>query len=146
MQIMKAGIMEAADIFVINKADKGGADTVAMGIELMLNMRTYHTSEWKPCIVVTEAVAGKGADELVDVILRHKEFLVSSGEFVKRRRERAKEELIVAIESFVKQYFFEGINQGTLDNLVDNIAERKTDPHSAAIKIIDQFSKQYNFE
>ena len=59
MQMMKAGILEAADIFVVNKADKDGADSVALGIELMLGMRTYHKNEWEPSIVLTEAISGK---------------------------------------------------------------------------------------
>jgi LAO/AO transport system kinase len=144
MQMMKAGIMEAADIFVVNKADKGGAENVALSIELMLEMRTYHLSEWKPSIVVTEGISGKGADELVEAIMKHKEFLVSSGEFEKRRKERAREELIVAVDSFVKQYCYEGISKdGHLEDLVNDIAARKIDPHTAAVEVIDRFSKQF---
>ncbi len=143
MQMMKAGIMEAADVFVVNKADKGGADSVALGIELMLGMRTYHPSEWKPSIVATEAVSGKGTDQLVDEILKHKEFLLSSGEFEKRRKERAREELIETVESFVKQFCYQGVEEDghLIEELVDSIAQRKTSPHSAALKIIEKLSK-----
>lgn len=144
MQMMKAGIMEAADVFVVNKADKGGAENVALGIELMLGMKTYHVSEWKPSIVITEAVSGKGADELVDAIQKHRDFLTSSGEFVKRRRERAREELIMAVDSYIKQFCYEGISQDNfMENLVEEIAQRKMDPNSAALKIIESFSKQF---
>ena len=143
MQMMKAGIMEAADIFVVNKADKDGADNVAMGIELMLGMRTVHHSEWKPSVILTEAISGKGTEELADAILKHKEFLISSGELEKRRKERAKEELIETIESFVKLYCYWGIEEGgSLEKLVDDLAQRKVNPHAAALKIIDQLSKQ----
>ena len=144
MQMMKAGILEAADIFVINKADKGGADNVALGIELMLGMRTYHPSEWKPAIVLTEAVFGKGTEEVAEAILNHKQFLASSGELEKRRKERAKEELIETIESFIKLYCYREIEEGGyLEKLVDDIAQRKTNPHSAALKIIDRMSKHF---
>jgi len=142
MQMMKAGILEAADIFVVNKADRGGADSVALGIELMLGMRTYHSSEWKPSIVLTEAIFGKGSEELTEAILKHKEFLISSGELEKRRKERAKEELIETIESFVKLYCYREIEEGGyLEKLVDDIAQRKANPHSAALKIIDRLSE-----
>lgn len=145
MQMMKAGIMEAADLFVVNKADKGGADSVAMGVELMLGMRTYHTSEWKPSVVLTEAVSGKGAEELTDEIIKHKEFLLKSGDFEKRRKERAREELIETVESFVKQYCYRGIEEGgQIEELVESIAQRKTSPHSAAVKIIDKLSEHLN--
>jgi LAO/AO transport system kinase len=142
MQMMKAGILEAADIFVVNKADKGGADTVILGIELMLGMKTYHSSEWKPSIIVTEAISGKGADELAEAVFRHKEFLMSSGEIEQRRTERAKSELIEAVESFVRNYCYQGIDEGNyLEELVDDIAQRKSHPHSAAVEIINQLSK-----
>jgi len=144
MQMMKAGIMEAADIYVINKIDKGGADSIAMGIELMLKMKTYHSSQWKPPIILTEAVSGKGAEELVKAIFDHKEFLASSGELEKRRRERAKEELIETVESYVRLYCYRGIEEdGYLEKLVDDIAQRKTDPHSAALKIIERMNKYF---
>jgi len=142
LQMMKAGILEAADIFVVNKADKGGADSVALGIELMLGMRTYHNNEWKPSIVLTEAISNKGTDEVAEEILKHKEFLISSGELETRRRERAKEELIETIESFVKLYCYQGVEEGGyLEKLVDDIAQRKANPHSAALKIINELSK-----
>ena len=144
MQMMKAGILEAADIFVVNKADKGGADSVALGIELMLGMRTYHKNEWKPSIVLTEAISGKGTDELTEEILKHKEFLISSGELGERRKERAKEELIETVESFVKLYCYQGIEEGGyLEKLVDDIAQRKANPHSAALKIIDRLGQHF---
>ena len=144
MQMMKAGILEAADVFVVNKADKGGADNVAMGIELMLGMRTYHNSEWKPTVTLTEAITGKGTDELIEAILKHKEFLFSSGEILKRRKERAKEELIETVESFIKLYYYKGIDEGgSLEKMVDDIAQRKANPHSAALKIIEQLSKHF---
>ncbi len=144
MQLMKAGILEAADIFVVNKADKDGADSVALGIELMLGMRTYHKNEWEPSIVLTEAISGKGTDELTEKILKHKEFLISSGELENRRKERAKEELIETIESFVKLYCYQGIEEGGyLEKLVDDIAQRKANPHSAALKIIDRLGQHF---
>ena len=144
MQLMKAGILEAADIFVVNKADKDGADSVALGIELMLGMRTYHKNEWEPSIVLTEAISGKGTDELTEKILKHKGFLISSGELEKRRKERAKEELIETIESFVKLYCYQGIEEGGyLEKLVDDIAQRKANPHSAALKIIDRLGQHF---
>jgi LAO/AO transport system kinase len=144
MQMMKAGIMEAADIFVVNKADKGGAENVVMGIELMLRLRAHHQNEWKPSIVLTEAVSGKGAGELVEAIFKHREFQNTSGEFKKRRKERAKEELIVVVDSFLTQYCYEGISKDSyLEDLVDDIAARKIDPHTAALKVIERFSKQF---
>lgn len=145
VQMMKAGILEAADIFAINKADKEGVDNVASGVRLMLGMRTsYQHSKWKPDIILTEAISGKGVEELSEVILKHKECLISTGELEKRRKEKAREELIGAIESFVKNYCYQGIDEDAdLEELVDSITQKKTSPHSAALKLISQLSRHF---
>ncbi len=144
IQMMKAGIMEAADIFVINKADREGVDNLKIGLEVMLEMKVYQANEWKPSIVLTEAINDKGIEELVAAISRHKEFLISSGELEMRRKQRARLELIEAIESSLKDYVYQQIEKGGyFDKLVDDLAQRRTDPHSAASKLIKRgFSKQ----
>ena len=139
MQMIKAGIMEIADIFVVNKADKDGAYNIATAIEFMLGMKTYLPTEWKPAILLTEAIWNKGTEELAEEILRHREFLISSGELGERKKQRAKLELIEAIESSVKNYVYQEIDKGGLEKLVDEVAQRKTSPYSAAVKIIDKF-------
>jgi len=142
IQLMKAGILEAADIFVINKADRDGADNLKTGLEVMLGMKAHLPGEWEPSIILTEAIFNKGSEELAEEILRNKEFLISSGGLERRRREGAKLELMEAIESSLKSHIYQRIDKGDyLDKLVDSLVQRKTDPHSAALKIIDQFNK-----
>jgi len=136
IQMMKAGILEAADIFVINKADKDGADNLKLELQVMLEMKSYLASDWKPAIVLTEAINSKGIEELVEEILRHRQFLISSGGLEKRRRERAKLELIEAIESAIKNYIEAGIDKDYLEKLTDDLVQRKTNPNSAALEII----------
>ncbi len=144
IQVIKAGIMEIADIFVINKADKSGAENVVTEVELMLGMKTYRPTEWKPRVVLTEAISGKGVEELVTEILKHKTSLISGGGMEKRKNERAKQELIDTVESFVKNYCYQGINEGGyLEKLVDDVVRRKESPRSAALKIISQFTKEF---
>ena len=138
VQVIKAGILEAADVFVVNKADKGGADYVISRVEFMLGMRSFCPEDWKPCIVLTQASSGKGAEELADALLEHKKHLGKSGELQKRRQIRAREELLKNVETFVRDYCSQGlVDEGHLEELVDRIAQRKMDPHSAAMKIID---------
>ena len=136
IQMMKAGILEVADIFVINKADREGADNLRTGLEVMLEMKTHLPDEWKPGIILTEAVSDIGTEQLVEEILRHREFLASSGELEKRRRERAKLELTMAVESSLKNYI-ERMDKDYLEKLVDDLVHRKTNPRSAASKIIN---------
>ena len=75
-------------------------------------------------------------EQLAEEILRHREFLTSSGELEKRRKERAKLELMMAVESFLKNYI-ERMDKDYLEKLVDDLVHRKTNPQSAALKIIN---------
>jgi len=142
IQMMKAGLMEAADIFVINKADKEGVDNLQHQLKVMLEMKPYLPNEWKPSIVLTEAVYSKGIEELMETVLSHREFLISSGELEKRRKQRVKLELIEAVESSLKNRIHQQMDKGHyLERLVDDLVQRKANPHSAAMKIINRFVK-----
>lgn len=79
VQVMKAGIMEVADIFVVNKADKAGAEVMVSQIELMLQIRSRLAGAWKPNVLTTDAVSGRGVDLLVDEMVRHRQFLGEGG-------------------------------------------------------------------
>jgi len=141
IQMMKAGILEAADIFVINKADKEGADILKTSLEVTLAMKVHLPVEWQPGIVLTEAIYGKGTEELAEEILRHREFLISSGELEKRQKERAKLELMETIESSLKD-FIHGIDKGNyLEKLIDDLLQGKTDPHSATLEITNRLAR-----
>jgi len=143
IQMMKAGILEAADIFVINKSSRDGTDNLKTGLEIMLGMKTQFRSEWEPAIILTEAISDKGTDKLAKEILRHKAFLTSSGELEKRRREKAKLELTEAAENYLKNYIYQRIDRRYLEKLVDGLAQRKTDPYSAAADIVNQLGKNF---
>jgi len=140
IQMMKAGILEAVDIFVINKADKEGADRLKLDLEAMLMMKAHRPDEWSPAIVLTEAIHDKGTEELAEAIFRHREFLVTTGELPKRQRERARLELLEAVEGFVKD-FVHRIDKGDyLERLVDDLLQGRTTPHHAALEITRRFA------
>jgi LAO/AO transport system kinase len=135
IQTMKAGILEAVDIFVINKADREGAESLKMNLEAMLMMRTRLPEAWQPGIMMTEAIHDKGTEELAEQILRHRDYLVSSGEMPKRQRERARLELLETVEGFIKD-FIHRIDAGDyLEKLVDNLLQGKTSPRRASLEI-----------
>jgi len=141
IQMMKAGILEAADIFVINKADKEGADVLKMNLETMLGMKTRLPNEWQPGIILTEAVHNKGTKELAEEIFRHKEFLTASGELEKRQKERTKLELMETIESFLKDSIHEIDKGDYLEKLVDDLAKGRTNPYLATLEITRRLAK-----
>jgi len=142
VQIVKAGILEAADIFVANKADKIESSSVVSRLELMLGLRSFKPSQWKPSIVLTEAITGKGVQKLALKIDEHKEHLIKSGELEERRKKRAKEELIKDLENYWINQFFQVFEEDNYtEALVTKISQRQIDPHSAAMKILELMTR-----
>jgi LAO/AO transport system kinase len=143
IQMMKAGILEAVDVFVINKADKDGADGLKMDLEAMLMMKPRKPDEWSPGIVLTEAIHDKGTEELAEEILRHREFLVPSGTLRKRQRERTRLELLETVEGFIKDLINQIDNGDYLEKLVDDLLQGRTNPRSAAREITRRLTDDF---
>jgi len=135
IQTMKAGILEAADILVVNKADKEGADRLKADLESMLVLKEPHSGDWGVPVVLTEAINDKGTEELAEAITGHRDFLVKSKELPGRRRERAKLELLEAVEGFVRDYIARIDGGGYLDKLVDDLLNGKTNLQRTAREI-----------
>ncbi len=135
IQMMKAGILEAVDIFVINKADKEGVERMRLDLETMLTTKERRPEDWRPTIILTEAIHDKGTEELAGEIQRHRDFLVASGELPKRQRERAKLELLEAVEGFVKDFLHRVDDGDYLEKMVDDLLRGKTSPHHATLEI-----------
>ena len=135
IQLMKAGILEAADIFVINKANQDGAETLKMELEAMMSAK--HNAP----VILTEAIVNQGTEQLAEDIIKHKEILISSGELEKRRRERARHELIATIESSIRNFVETGMAKD-LERLTDDLVQGRIDPNTAAQEIINRSIKQ----
>ncbi|HTY82489.1 MAG TPA: methylmalonyl Co-A mutase-associated GTPase MeaB [Dehalococcoidales bacterium] len=140
IQAMKAGIIESADVIAINKADKEGAERLKNDLETMLDRKPR--GDWLPPIVLTQAVNDKGIDALGEVIIKHRDFLQNTGELSKRRRERARLELMEAIESDIKDLIQSMDGEQALEKLVDALQNGKTNPRSAAGEILKRIVKK----
>jgi LAO/AO transport system kinase len=137
VQALKAGIMEIADIFVVNKADREGADRTAASIETLLSLQTFGPEEWRPPIVKTEATTGKGVDELLATVGRFREH--SAAQQGARRRARAEWRLRELLAQRLLQYVEERVlKPGELHALLDRIAARETDPYSSVDDIVSR--------
>jgi len=135
VQALKAGIMEIADIFVINKADREGADRLVAAVEANLALETAAPNAWRPPVLRTTATAGKGIAELVDTIWRFRER--SAGAQASRRRSRSEYRL----RELVSQRFMDHLERdilapGELASMVERIAARELDPYSAATDLL----------
>ncbi|HEY51039.1 MAG TPA: methylmalonyl Co-A mutase-associated GTPase MeaB [Dehalococcoidia bacterium] len=140
IQMMKAGILEATDIFVINKADKSGADIIKSDLQSMLSMRNQLPDEWQPGIILTEAIYDKGTAELAAEIARHREYLNKTGELKKRKQGRLKLELMETVERFVRDCI-NGIDHGDyLAKLVNDLDKGKTNPQAAAQQLVSRLA------
>ncbi len=135
VQALKAGIMEIADIFVVNKADRDGADRLVASIEAMLALGDYGPDDWKPPIVRTQATTGAGVPDLLDAVDRFRAH--SQAERASRRRVRNAFRLRELLASrFVDHALHHVLAAGELDEMLDRIAARDLDPYTAAADVL----------
>ena len=135
VQALKAGIMEIADIFVVNKADREGADRLVSSVEANLALHTYESGEWRPPIVTTVATTGAGVPALVEAI---GQFRAHSERMQAARRKTRSE---YRLRELVSQRFMDHLERdvlgtGELGAIVDRIATREVDPYSAANQLL----------
>jgi LAO/AO transport system kinase len=134
IQAIKAGMMEIGDIFVVNKADRENVNRTVSDIEAMLNMNPEE--KWRPPVVKTTAITGEGTPELLDKINEHKNYL-KSGALKMRRRQIVQTELVEAIREKATESIVNYLKRrGELDKIVDEIMVRRTDPYSAAERLL----------
>jgi LAO/AO transport system kinase len=131
VQALKAGIMEIADIFVVNKADREGADRLISAVEANLALHTYASGEWRPPIVKTVATTGAGVAELIDAIAAFRDHSRSAQ--ASRRRARSEYRLRELVsQRFMTHLEREVLTEGELAQIVERIASRELDPYTAA--------------
>ena len=143
IQAFKAGITEIADIFVVNKADREGADRTAMALQMILDLDpSSHLSsqapEWRPPICKTTALHGEGVGAVVEAIEEHAAHLRESGNLQRRERERLERELRSIITQEMARSFFERLDEAQFDRVIDRIIRRELDPYSAAALLLER--------
>ncbi len=137
VQNIKAGIMEIADLFVINKADRPGTERTSGEINAMLDMRAE--GPWRPPVIKTVCLQGHGASELWASIAAHRRHLEQEKRLQIKREGRVRLELAGEVERLVKGKVWERIReQIPLAGLVEKIAEGRQDPYSAARALLKQ--------
>ncbi len=166
VQMLKAGILEIADVFVVNKADMDGADRTVQELREMVHMRdasplagtaghhgvdesTVDSDEsdgnesgndegWQPPIIETVAKTGEGVDEFLETLVDHREWLETSGEFEARQRERTREEIRRLLREEAAALLEAEIDaQGGIEAYVDAILAKETDPYAVTAEVTD---------
>lgn len=160
IQAIKAGILEIADILVVNKADRPGADKTVQALEMMLEIEQPHNRQvrhhgqliqvaspprtddqntWRVCVHKTTASTSEGVPELLAHLDKHRDWLRESGEWAVRERLRAAHMLENIIRAELTRRILARMPNMGLDDLVDAVCRRETDPYSAAKSLIENW-------
>jgi LAO/AO transport system kinase len=136
IQAAKAGILEIADVFAVNKSDRPGAQEVVRDLRTMLAMASYGAHEWRPPIVSTSAATGEGIADLAAAIDKHRDWLGASGQLDERRLRRVREEISAIAVGELRLRTGGLPGQARLDELADRVLAGDLDPYSAADELI----------
>ncbi len=160
IQMLKAGVMEIADLYVINKSDRPGADKLRQEVEVMLGIRRgnafrhvapHHkaklsdgrtagrSDDWEPPVLATVASKGDGVDELAAALDRHYVYLQASGQLAERRRRRLAARTRAVLERAVRRWVAEATRaEELLASRLDEVADGRKSPYDVATEIVDQ--------
>ena len=132
VQVLKAGILEIGDVYVVNKTDLGGADVMATNLQFMMDKK----EGWRAPVAKTSALEGKGIPELADAIERHHKHLRSGPLWERRESDRARKELLESMRRLLAETFSEKEAGEAFESNVKSIVARRIDPRTAAAKLL----------
>jgi LAO/AO transport system kinase len=136
VQAIKAGIMEIADVFIVNKADREGADRMAQSIEMNLSLQSYGEHEWRPPVLKTVAVNGQGVADVWAAIERFR--ASGTGDRADRRRRGQAARLRALVARRFLSHAEGALPAGTFDAMVDDLIEGRIDIYSAAEQLVQR--------
>jgi LAO/AO transport system kinase len=138
IQSMKAGVMEIADLYVINKADRAGADSLVTEVRIRVEQDfQIREAAWQAPVLKTVAVEDQGTEPLLEAIENHRSFLEKSGRLKKVRREKTRQETLSLLKEEISRNILEKIiGNERFDDLIDDIVTHKKDPYSSVKEIV----------
>jgi LAO/AO transport system kinase len=148
IQSNKAGILEIADILVVNKADQPTAVNTVKALKLMLHLGMRHESEngaepaWETPVLEAVAVEGKGIEEIVTAVARHKETLQSSSGWHKKEAERSRQEIAHLLQTRFMARLQQSVPQAEYERLVTAVAQREMDAYTAVDQLLAVMSEK----
>jgi GTPase len=141
IQAIKAGIIEIADILVVNKADRPGADEAVKDLRQMLNLGTPR-NDWRTPVLKTSASNNTGVDELIDAVQKHRDWAAQSGEAQRRTADAMRSEIQALLRERVLRDLARRMDQQSLENVVALVAEKRLDPYGAVDELLGPESDQ----
>ena len=140
IQAMKAGLMEIADLFVLNKADRAGSEQAVMSITMVLNFKTG-ADGWIPAVIRTVASEGKGIDDIAIMIAAHRAHLERKGKLVEKREERVTERIRELIGERLKVEFWSDGRKRLLASGVKHVLSQQTTPYDLVEQLLQDFNQ-----
>ncbi|MBT8387791.1 MAG: methylmalonyl Co-A mutase-associated GTPase MeaB [Ignavibacteria bacterium] len=139
VQAMKAGLMEIADFFVLNKSDRPGSEQAIASMQTILMMRDHDEKSWMPNIIKTIASENKGIEEIANEINRHKDYLKSNNLFISKREKQSKNRIKDIVENRLKEKLWSESAENSLNLSLEKVVLGNLSPYHIAEKIIDNF-------
>jgi len=140
IQAMKAGLMEIADIFIVNKADREGADNAMRELDSMLQLR--ENRGWKVEVLATVASEGKGISEVGDKIAEHWKFMQEHGLLEKKRKQRLSKKVETIVRHRLEQAFWDDVNRRALLEQLESPHDSRLSPYKIAEQLIKNFKRK----
>jgi LAO/AO transport system kinase len=134
VQTMKAGLLEIADIFVVNKADREGALRIKSELEMMLQLRP--AAEWSVPVLLTQATQGQGVGEVLDTVMRHRDFWQRSGAGPAHAAVAREEEFLSVLREEIGRRIEAGVENGQFGHLLQQVKRGEIDPYRAALQVL----------
>ncbi len=142
VQASKAGILEIGDLFVVNKADRDGAQRVLIELAQMLDLNPNKDKGWNPPIIKTIAADGTGVDELIEKVNKHYEYLTNSGEITERRKTRIANEVMEVLMKNAENYVHRKLEENHFTSKkLDKILSREINPYDVVNEILEKTFK-----
>ena len=142
VQAMKAGLMEIADFFVVNKSDRPGSEQAVAALRTILMMKDHDENTWMPNIIKSVAIENKGITEIAEEIERHRNYLNEKNQFVKRREERTKVRIKNIVEEKIREELWSGTGEKSLNSSIDKVVLGNLSPYHIAEEIIENYKNQ----
>jgi LAO/AO transport system kinase len=142
VQAMKAGLMEIADFFVLNKSDRPGAEQAIASLQTILMMKDHDENTWMPGIIKTVASENKGLDEVLQEIERHRNFMNDKNLFILKREKQARNRIKEIVENKIREELWSESGEKSLNSTLEKVILGNLSPYHIAEEIISNFIKK----
>lgn len=142
VQAMKAGLMEIADFFVLNKSDRPGSQQANTALQTILMIKDHDENSWLPNIIKTIASENNGIDEIANEINRHKSFMIDKNLFYAKREKQSKVRIKEIVEHKLKDELWSESGENSLNSSIKNLVLGSSSPYQIAEDLIQEFKKR----